>query len=64
MKISTIKSLIEDTYISAIRLQTYVATQFKPNVAKTIYQMTNAKVLDTSCADRLAAFYIRCRRIY
>ena len=43
------KSLTEDTYISAIRLQTYVATQFKPNVAKTIYQMTNAKkVLDTS----------------
>ena len=54
------KNLIEDTYISAIRLQTYVATQFKPNVAKTIYQMTNAKkVLDTSCGwgDRLAGFF-------
>ena len=46
--------------MSAFRLGTYIATQFKPNVAKAIYQMTNAKkVLDTSCGwgDRLAGFY-------
>ena len=42
--------LDDKSYVSAFRLQTYIATQFKPNVAKTIYQMTNAKrVLDTSC---------------
>ena len=41
--------LNDKSYISAFRLGTYIATQFKPNVAKTIYQMTNAKrVLDTS----------------
>ena len=52
--------LDEKSYVSAFRLQTYIATQFKPNVAKTIYQMTNAKkVLDTSCGwgDRLAGFF-------
>jgi len=39
--------LNDKSYISAFRLGTYIATQFKPNVAKTIYQMTNAKrVLD------------------
>ena len=48
------------SYREAIRLGTYIATQFKPNVAKSIYQMTNAKkVLDTSCGwgDRLAGFF-------
>ena len=48
------------SYISAFRLGTYIATQFKPVVAKAIYQMTNAKrVLDTSCGwgDRLAGFF-------
>ena len=53
-------SLTDKSYISAFRLGTYIATQFKPNVAKTIYQMTNAKrVLDTSCGwgDRLAGFF-------
>ena len=48
------------SYISAFRLGTYIATQFKPVVAKAIYDMTNAtKVLDTSCGwgDRLAGFY-------
>ena len=43
--------------IESFRLGTYIATQFKPVVAKAIYQMTNAKrVLDTSCGwgDRLA----------
>ena len=53
-------SLTDKSYISAFRLGTYIATQFKPNVAKTIYQMTDAKrVLDTSCGwgDRLAGFF-------
>ena len=52
--------LTESSYMSAFRLGTYIATQFKPNVAKTIYQLTNAKrVLDTSCGwgDRLAGFF-------
>ena len=52
--------LDEDAYISAFRLGTYIATQFKPIVAKCIYQMSNAiKVLDTSCGwgDRLCGFY-------
>jgi len=44
----------------SFRLGSYVATQFKPHVAKSIYEMTNAKVvMDTSCGwgDRLAGFY-------
>ena len=52
--------LNDKSYVSAFRLQTYIATQFKPNVAKLVYEMTNAKkVLDTSCGwgDRLAGFY-------
>ena len=52
--------LSEKSYISAFRLGTYIATQFKPVVAKAIYDMTNAKtVLDTSCGwgDRLAGFF-------
>ena len=52
--------LSEASYMSAFRLGTYIATQFKPNVAKTIYQITGAKkVLDTSCGwgDRLAGFF-------
>ena len=35
--------LSDKSYISAFRLGTYIATQFKPVVAKAIYQMTNAK---------------------
>ena len=53
-------NLSESSYMSAFRLGTYIATQFKPNVAKAIYQMTDAKrVLDTSCGwgDRLAGFF-------
>ena len=53
-------SLTNGSYMSAFRLGTYIATQFKPNVAKAIYHMTNAKkVLDTSCGwgDRLAGFF-------
>ena len=52
--------LSEKSYISAFRLGTYIATQFKPVVAKAIYDITNAKtVLDTSCGwgDRLAGFF-------
>jgi hypothetical protein len=48
------------TFRSAFRLGTYVATQFKPSVAKFIYEYHNAiNVLDTSCGwgDRLAGFY-------
>ena len=48
------------SYISAFRLGTYIATQFKPVVAKAIYDITDAKrVLDTSCGwgDRLAGFF-------
>ena len=53
-------SLTPKCIIEAFRLQTYIATQFKPVVAKAVYQMTNAKrVLDTSCGwgDRLAGFF-------
>ena len=52
--------LNDKSYISAFRLGTYIATQFKPVVAKAVYDMTNAKtVLDTSCGwgDRLAGFF-------
>ena len=53
-------SLTAKCIIEAFRLQTYIATQFKPVVAKAIYDITNAKtVLDTSCGwgDRLAGFF-------
>ena len=46
--------------MEVLRLGTYIATQFKPIVAKTIYNMTDAKtVLDTSMGwgDRLAGFF-------
>jgi len=52
--------LNDKSYISAFRLGTYIATQFKPVVAKAVYDMTNARtVLDTSCGwgDRLAGFF-------
>jgi len=58
--INTEKVLSKDVYMSSFRLGTYIATQFKPVVAKAIYDMTDAKrVLDTSCGwgDRLAGFY-------
>jgi len=47
-------------YMMAFRLGTYIATQFKPIVAKCIYEMSNAKtVLDTSMGwgDRLCGFF-------
>ena len=58
--INSERHLREGTYMSAVRLGTYIATQFKPVVAKTIYDMTKANtVLDTSCGwgDRLAGFF-------
>jgi len=45
---------------SAFRIGTYTATQFKPSVAKALYEKHGArKILDTSCGwgDRLAGFY-------
>ena len=54
------KSLLFGKYISAFRLGSYLATQFKPPVAKAIYTMTRAKkILDTSSGwgDRLTGFY-------
>lgn len=47
-------------YMMAFRLGTYIATQFKPIVAKCVYSMTDAKrVLDTSMGwgDRLCGFF-------
>ena len=58
--VNSTKDLSPGSYREAIRLGTYVATQFKPVVAKTIYDITNAEtVLDTSCGwgDRLAGFF-------
>ena len=54
------RTLEPSNYLSSIRLGTYIATQFKPVVAKAIYDITDAeRVLDTSCGwgDRLAGFY-------
>jgi len=54
------KELSHKTYEMTFRLGTYIATQFKPTVAKAIYDMTNAKtVLDTSMGwgDRLTGFF-------
>ena len=59
--INSERHLREGTYMSGFRLGTYIATQFKPVVAKTIYDMTKANtVLDTSCGwgDRLAGFLL------
>jgi len=50
----------EHKYRSMFRLAGYVATQFKPLVAKCIYDQYQAKkVIDISCGwgDRLAGFY-------
>jgi hypothetical protein len=50
----------EQKYRAMFRLSGYVATQFKPSVAKTIYETEGArKVIDISCGwgDRLAGFY-------
>ena len=50
----------ETNYRGAFRLGSYIATQFKPAVAKAIYEYYNAKVIcDTSCGwgDRLTGFF-------
>jgi hypothetical protein len=52
--------LTRRSFLTAFRLGTYTATQFKPTVAKALYEKHNAvNVLDTSCGwgDRLAGFY-------
>ena len=52
--------LSEYAFVVAFRLATYIATQFKPHVAKVIYDAPNAKtVFDSSCGwgDRLAGFF-------
>ena len=54
------KELSVNIYNMTFRLGAYIATQFKPIVAKVIYEMLDAKtVLDTSMGwgDRLTAFY-------
>jgi len=56
------------TFRSAFRIGTYTATQFRPSVAKAIYERHRAEyVLDTSCGwgDRLAGFYATpCTKTY
>lgn len=50
----------DSAFRSAFRIGTYTATQFKPSVAKALYEKHNAyNILDTSCGwgDRLAGFY-------
>jgi len=47
-------------YMEGIRVGAYIATQFKPPVARAFYNITySKKVLDTSCGwgDRLAGFF-------
>ena len=54
------KHITRQTYEMSFRLGTYIATQFKPIVAKVIYEMSDAKtVLGTSMGwgDRLTGFY-------
>ena len=52
----------------AFRIGTYTATQFKPSVAKALYEKHEARyILDTSCGwgDRLAGFYATpCTEFY
>lgn len=58
----------DSTFRSAFRIGTYTATQFKPSVAKALYEKHDARVvLDTSCGwgDRLAGFYATtCTQTY
>ena len=58
--VNSTEDLSPKSVMEVLRLGTYIATQFKPIVAKTIYNMTDAKtVLDTSMGwgDRLAGFF-------
>lgn len=56
------------TFRSAFRLGSYTAAQFRPSVAKILYERYNAKsIADCSCGwgDRLAGFYgSRCTESY
>lgn len=61
------KDLQISSYVMAFRLSAYIATQFKPQVAKFLYEITNAKtVFDSSCGwgDRLAGFYCSSAKEY
>jgi hypothetical protein len=54
------QALTTESYRQAFRLGSYVASQFKPNVAKLVYEMFDAKyIFDMSCGwgDRLAGFW-------
>lgn len=66
--VNSTEDLSLSSYTEALRLGgSYVATQFKPNVAKTVYDMTNSKVVvDTSMGwgDRLAGFYASSAEVY
>ena len=56
------KELSHKTYEMTFRLGTYIATQFKPTVAKAIYDMTNAKTVPTNLLhhnDRYQLFFYR-----
>ena len=58
--VNSAEDLSPKSVMEVLRLGTYIATQFKPIVAKVIYNMTEAKtVLDTSMGwgDRLAGFF-------
>ena len=53
-------ALSTESYRQAFRLGSYVASQFKPNVAKLIYEMLDAKVvydMSSGWGDRLAGFW-------
>jgi len=53
-------SLDEKAFVVAFRLATYIATQFKPHVAKFVIDSTGSRMIyDSSCGwgDRLAGFY-------
>jgi len=60
--------ICDSTFRSGFRIGTYTATQFKPSVAKALYEKHDAvNVLDTSCGwgDRLAGFYAtKCTEKY
>ena len=62
------QALTTESYRQAFRLGSYVASQFKPNVAKVMYEMFDAEtVFDMSCGwgDRLAGFWATpCTRKY
>ena len=55
------KHLHEESYRKALRLNSYVASQFRPSSAKFLYEVYDAKIiLDTSMGwgDRLAGFWL------